>query len=446
MSDKNISSFFENEYTQYGVYDVARKIGNYIDGLKISSRKVIHTVIKHNINAPKKVSQLQSTVAEKTQYLHGEASLAGVIVGLAQNYTGANNVPLLKREGNFGSRLIPTPAATRYIYTAKEPIIDYMFREEDIEILNKQFFEGDEIEPQFFVPTLPLIVINGSEAVSTGFAQKILPRNPRDVISYIKERLNGKKSKTQLLPYYRNFKGTVTKTGQHSYCISGLLTVTGANTVLIEEIPVGYTLSKYLKHLEKLEENKTIQDFTDYSNEDIFKFEIKMSRETLKSMNHSQLLQLFKLNDNESENLTCNDENWQITQFDSIEQLIDRYIDIKLSYTQKRKDHMINKYQNDLIMMLSKYLFIKGVVEETIIIHKKPYAEIEKQLMNISNIVKYEDSYEYLLRMPINSLTEEKFVALKKKIDEMNAELKKLKNTSPKELWLNDINQIEQLV
>lgn len=443
---KNISDFFENEYTQYAVYDVARKIASYIDGLKMSSRKVTHTVLDKNVSKNTKISRFVSTVAEHTEYTHGEASLCGVTVGLAQNYVGANNLPLLKREGNFGTRLIPEAAAPRYIETAKEAYLDTIFKKEDYNVLEKQFLEGREIEPRFFVPTIPMLLVNGSEGISTGFAQKILPRDTKEIIRYIRARLDGKRSNVKLLPYYKGFNGTVVETDPGSFVISGVFSRTSQTRIAISELPVGMTLAKYKKHLEKLEEDKVIEDFTDFSNEETFSFEVKVTREFSKNNNDEKIAKILKLTSATTENLTCNDENWVVVNFDNVKEIIDRYIDVKLAYTQKRKDYLLETMKYDLSVMASKYLFIKGVVNDNIILHKKKYAQIEKQLDQIKGIIKVDDSYDYLLRMAISSLTQEKYLELQNKIKDMKAKYKELKNTAPKDIWLEDIKVLEKAI
>lgn len=443
IKDRSISNFFDEDYTQFAVYDVARKIGHYVDGLKISSRKIVHTVLKQNINTPKKVAQLQSKVAEECVYLHGEASLGGVIVGLAQNFVGTNNINLLYPDGNFGDRLIPRAAATRYIFTCKEKVMDHLFKAEDQDLLIEQYFEGDKIEPLFFVPTIPMILINGSEALSTGFSQKILSRNPADIIEYLKCKLTGKKFKGDILPWYKDFEGDIIRTDVNSYRIRGKFTRTSATTLLITEIPIGYSLDKYTKHLTKLEEMKKIADFTDMSNDGKFRFEIKLPRETMKALSDDQIFALFKLETNVTENLTCNDENGQIRVFGDIYQLMDAFIDIKMLYLNKRKANSLMKMKNDLDLMMSKYLFIKGVVEAAIDVNRKTYEQIAAQLEPLPKIIKVDDSYEYLLRMAISSLTKEKYLALQEKIKEVKATYDALNLKTIIELWQDDIKQLE---
>ncbi len=171
-----ISTFFENDYVDQASYDNLRKIASLVDGQKNSSRKIIYTILEKNIKDEIKVSQLGSKVAEFAEYLHG--NLDGVIVNLAQNFPGTNNIPLLTREGNFGTRFAQEASASRYIYTYGSKEFFQLFNKNDNAILVKQYFEGEQIEPMFYLPTLPLLLINGSEGVSSGFAQKILSRDP----------------------------------------------------------------------------------------------------------------------------------------------------------------------------------------------------------------------------------------------------------------------------
>ena len=174
-----ITEFFNTDYVNYSSYDNLRKIASLLDGQKNAARKILYTILAKNIKEKIKVSQLGSKVAEFAEYLHG--NMDNVIVNLAQDYTGTNNLPLLQKKGNFGTRFAQEASASRYIFTYGSDNLFKLFNKDDIEILTKQYFEGQEIEPMFYVPNLPILVINGSEDVSSGFAQKILPRSVNDV-------------------------------------------------------------------------------------------------------------------------------------------------------------------------------------------------------------------------------------------------------------------------
>ena len=180
-----ISDFFNKEFSSYASYDRYRSLGNFIDGLKPTARKLIANAISNKINDPMKLSSFVMKMCDLYEYLHGPTSAEDAAVGLAQNFTGANNINLLKPAGSFGTRTIPEAAAARYIKTCKEKIIDKIFIPIDEHILIEQYFEGTKIEPRFYVPILPMILVNGNEGVGTGFAQKILPRDPKEIISFL---------------------------------------------------------------------------------------------------------------------------------------------------------------------------------------------------------------------------------------------------------------------
>ena len=177
MSKIKITDFFQNDYVDQASYDNLRKVASLVDGQKNAARKILYTILEKNIKDEIKVSQLGSKVAEFAEYLHG--SMDGVTINLAQNFPGTNNIPLLAREGNFGTRFSQSASAPRYIFTHGTKEFFELFKKEDNQVLIKQYFEGQQIEPMFYVPNLPILLINGSEGVSSGFAQKILPRNPK---------------------------------------------------------------------------------------------------------------------------------------------------------------------------------------------------------------------------------------------------------------------------
>lgn len=440
MSEIAIEDFLNNEYSQTALYASFRSIASYVDGLKPSSRKVVYTLKKKNITTEIKVSRLASTVSELTEYLHGEGSLQGVISGMAQTFVGANNEALLYPAGSFGTRFVPTPSAPRYIFTKKSAAFDSYFSKDDDDILIKQEFEGEIIEPKFFVPIFPLLLINGSEGIGTGFAQKILPRNKLDLIKYIKNYLSGKKNSKTLTPYYEGFKGTVLPGEEAgSWNIIGSFKIKDTTTIIIDEIPIGYTLSSYSKVLDSLEERKIIRDYTDKSENDNFLFEVKTSREFTKK-SEEEILNTLKLIKRVSENYTCVDENNSIREFSSVEEILKAYIKIRLEYYKKRKQYLLQNYSEQLSEIRSKALFISEVIGDRIHVNNIPKHQIVTQLSEYEEIIEVNGSYDYLLNMSIYSLTKEKYEELLKKAKDKETQIKMLKSKSETDLWLEEVN------
>lgn len=433
-----ISEFFNKDYVDQASYDNLRKIASLVDGQKNASRKILHTILEKNIKTEIKVSQLGSKVAEFAEYLHG--SMDGVIVGLAQNFPGSNNIPLLVREGNFGTRFSNDASASRYIYTHGSSQFFELFNKDDVPILKKQFFEGVQIEPMFFVPSLPMLLVNGSEGVSSGFAQKILPRDSAKLKAYIKSSLSGENSRYKFEPFYQGFGGTIEQGDNPAqWLIKGNVVRKGINKVEIDQVPIGYDLKSYINVLDDLEDKKIIQSYRDKSEDDNFKFEVTVPSKDLKNWNDEELLTKLKLIKKVSENYTVIDENNKIVVYSSAKEIIDHYIRVKMEYTDKRKVFQMQKIQDEISLDISKFTFIKMIVDNALIINKRKKDAIIKDLDKVDDILSRDGSYDYLLNMNIMSLTKERLDKLNADIKAKKASLKELSKTPIEQIWLNEI-------
>ena len=439
LQTKTTTEFFSNEYVNFASYDNLRKIASVIDGQKNAARKVLWYTQQKNLKQEIKVSQLDSKVAEETEYLHG--SMAGVIVNLAQDYPGTNNINLLMPEGNFGSGLIPDASAARYIYTYGSENFFDIFNKEDTDILEHQTFEGKRIEPIFMLPVIPILLVNGAEGISSGFAQKILPRNPKEITKYINYRLSHLKSPKRPFkgkPWYRGFKGKIEQgDSSKSWNIYGVFE-RKANKVSITELPIGYSLKKYIKILDKLEDQKKIISYQDNSTSS-FEFIVQFNRKFLDSLSDSEIIDLLKLKKRITENYTVMTEHNTVQIYDSVDDIMQHYIEVKLNYLQKRKDHKIMMLSSDIKMMVSKYVFLKNVIDNTLKIHQRETSDIVRDLSNIKNIITINDSYDYLLSMPIRSMTRDNMQKLMIKIKEQKNDLDKLKVTSINDIWISEL-------
>lgn len=442
-----VSKFYNTEFVDYSSYDNLRKISSVMDGLKNASRKVMRTIIDKKITTDIKVSQLNSKMAEYCEYLHGDAS--GVIVTMAQNFVGKNNMNLLEPSGNFGTRFINDASAPRYIYTFGTEHLWNNFKQDDKNILIPQFFEGVEIEPQFYLPALPMLLINGSNGVSSGFSQTILGRNPDEIKKYLVYNLEGKNKSNKPFknkPYFEGFTGTIEQgETDRQWVISGRFSRKNSNTVEITELPTNYDLKSYLKILDTLEDSNIIKSYKDKSDakNDKFHFEVKFSLSDLKDLSDEQILQKLKLVSRESEIYTALDETNTIKVFDSINDIFWYYYDVKIQFLQKRKDYLVLKYEEDIRLDISKYTFIKMIVENELIISKRKKDDIIRELEGIKNIIPRDESYDYLLGMPIGSLTKERMDKLMQDIKDKKSLLDETKIITLENMWLKDLGEIK---
>jgi DNA topoisomerase-2 len=439
MNIKSTTDFFNTEYCNWASYDNLRKIASLVDGQKNAARKVLSYILKHNQKKEIKVSQLNSKVSEEYEYLHGDMS--GVIVNLAQNYIGTNNINLLTPEGNFGTVLVPEASAPRYIYTYGSNDLFNLFNKDDDAILDIQIFEGKKIESKFLLPTLPLLLINGANGISSGFAQKILPRNPKDIIKYLKYYLknpNRPKKPFKNKPFFNGFNGVI-ENGDNTkqWYIYGTFERQN-NKVIITELPIGYTLKSYLKILDRLEDDKKIISYSDFS-ENSFLFEVKFNRKFLNTLTDESLIDLLKLKKTITENYTVMTEYNTIETFDNISDILWRFIEVKRIYLEKRKIYMLKQITKDIKLDVSRYVFIDSVIKGKIIVQNREEIDVIEDIDKTDKIIKKDDSYEYLLNMPVRSMTSTKLKALYDKIKKNKEELDILKDTTIEELWLKEI-------
>lgn len=455
MSKSNIINavrFFEQDYVNQASYDNLRKIASLVDGLKNASRKVIHTVLDKKITELTKVSQLSSKAAEYADYLHG--SLDGVVVTLGQDYLTTNQIPLLKRKGNFGTRAIPEASASRYIFAAGNNRLREIFLDIDKPLLVGQTFEGTKIEPMYFTPELPILLVNGSKGVSSGFAQNILARPVDSIVQCINVFLESGDYKAlelinKVKPFVGNFNGKVERDPENPQAFKWLFTANfqiDKNVVTILDIPYGSDLRSYLQHLDKLDEDKKFKKYEDCSEGDNFKFVVTFDKKT--SLTKEQVIKLFKLQTSVTENFTCMDENNKIFEAETPFDILKRYVDIKLSYIEKRKALILE----NLKIKMSKDQSILWLINEVInnkIDFKKLKSQDLNKLFNKNELYQdpndSQEGFGYLHRIPMGKMVKEEVQALEAKIKQTKQEIKETEKTTIQQMWSTNLSILKEL-
>jgi DNA topoisomerase-2 len=161
------TEFINKELVLFSNLDNSRSIPSLVDGLKPGQRKVVFTCLKRNDKREVKVAQLAGSVAEHAAYHHGEQFLMSTIIGLAQNYVGSNNINILQPIGQFGTRLQAgkDAASPRYIFTQLSPLAKDIFNPKDTPLLNTLFDGSQRIEPEYYVPLIPMVLVNGADGI-----------------------------------------------------------------------------------------------------------------------------------------------------------------------------------------------------------------------------------------------------------------------------------------
>ena len=444
---KNITEFYETDYIDAASYDNLRKIGSVVDGLKNSGRKIVHTMIQKNIKTDIKVTRLQSKISEFTDYLHNEDLLANAISNMGRRYVGTNQVPLIKAEGNFGKRLKPKASAGRYIFSASEPYLTKLFNPYDYKLLKHQTFEGLHIEPRYYVPILPVILMNGSrDGVTPGYYQNIYPRKVSDILRITKNYIKTGKVNVPK-PSFDGFNGSVEvfKGTKNKWTMKGVWEKTSSLNIHVTELPLGYSLKKYIAHLNKLEDKKIINSYINKSNPttDKFDFNVRVNRNFFKENTEEEITKILGLEKTFVEHFNVMGENNRMLEYTTPNEVFLEYAKIRMDYYHKRKEMRIADITYDIKYNASKYFFVKGVIDKSIILPKRTKEQIYKNLDTTDGIMRHEDSYSYLLNMPIVSMTDEQMDKLLKKIKTLKEELEFIKKQTVEEAWLIDINEFE---
>lgn len=433
----DLKEFFARDLKEFSLDNAKRAIPSMIDGLKESQRKIVYGLsTKGNISRIK-VAQLGAVVSEKTDYHHGEVSLENAIVGLAQDFTGSNNLNLLEPLGSFGSRLSPEASASRYIFTRFSSTFRDIFKKEDDSILEHHFSDDMKIEPTHYLPLLPMVLVNGCVGIGTGFASKILSYSPKDIRTNILNILNGRRMKS-ITPWYKNFTGDISN-NEDGYSLSGKLEIVNTTTIKITELPVGTYLDQYKAHLIKLENSGFIKEFEDNSTEDGFDFLIKCPRTTT-SMSMEKLYgnSGFKLLSKGKENITVWDAHGKIQRYVNANALIKDFVEFRLDKYEVRRLRQIEILTEELKWLVEKLKFIKYYLDNSTSFSRRGKDSLFQMLKKEGF-----KQIDRLLSLRIYTLTKDEIVKLKTSIKSVNAEIKELKKLTAKDIYIEELKKLK---
>ena len=547
------NKFINRELILFSMYDNQRSIPSVCDGLKPSERKILYGCFKKNLREEIKVAQLVGYISEHTAYKHGEQSLAGTIVAMAQNFVGSNNINLLMPNGQFGTRNKGGKdcASSRYIFTELNKVTRHLFNQNDSPLMDYIFEEGQKIEPKWYLPIIPMILVNGCEGIGTGWRSQLPCFNPHEIIKSLKSKLEGK-GFTPLQPWYKGYQGEIieNKDNKGHYIVTGQYHWDENNPkkVIITEIPIKKWTEDYKYFLQELmgieiisrnsEENtkkkgknngrKKSQDKSNSEDEDKQKkkkkeiviedlrenhtynrvcFEVTLLDEYAKKFKQDE--ELFKKTFNLTstiniKNMVLFSPEGKLKKYNSIEEILQTFYDLRLQYYHLRKDYMISLLKKEVATLSNKARFIKMVIEDELVIKKKKRAVLvnelyelkfdtqtmlnekkqktkeelhkELELQNSVNNVDDDNSinvnegnnnsenedeqknnkkndikpkvpikeYDYLLSMNLWSLTQEKIEELLKQKELKEKELATLEQTEVETLWNNDLDDLEE--
>uniref|UniRef100_A0A8C7PH93 DNA topoisomerase 2 n=1 Tax=Oncorhynchus mykiss TaxID=8022 RepID=A0A8C7PH93_ONCMY len=472
------NDFINKELILFSNSDNERSIPSLVDGLKPGQRKVLFTCMKRNDKREVKVAQLAGSVAEMSAYHHGEQSLLMTIVNLAQNFVGSNNVNILQPLGQFGTRINggKDAASPRYIFTMLSPLAKMLFPAVDSSLLKFLFDDNQKVEPEWYIPILPLVLVNGAEGIGTGWACKIPNYDHREIVNNLYRMLN-MQDPLPMLPSYKNFKGVIHELGQNQYMVSGEISVLDKNTIEITELPVrtwtqAYKESVLEPMLQGTEKTPAlINDYKEYHTDQTVKFVVRMSEEKLAQAEAAGLHKVFKL----QSSLTCNsmvlfDHMGCLKRYDSVQDILKEFFELRLHYYKLRKDWLVGSLGAEASKLSNQARFVLEKIEGKITIENKSKRELIRMLVQkgfesdpVAAWTKAQEkvllddhdgnnsdssvdsgsssgpNFNYILNMPLWCLSKEKVDELLRQRDIKKGELNELQRKSPEDLWKEDL-------
>lgn len=472
-TEKSITyeTFINKDLIHFSNRNLERSIPHICDGLKESTRKILFACLKRNLYTSEiKVAQLAGNVSEVTAYHHGENSLQEAIIGMAQIFVGTNNINILEPKGQMGSRISGGQDASspRYIYTLLSKLTKLIFKEEDNMILNYLDEDGLSIEPEYYIPIIPMVLVNGGIGIGTGYSTNIAQHNPHDIISIYLEIIktitaNIGKVLTiddvnksieiindydiaELIPYYLGFKGDIYKNDKGNYISKGIYKWINNNTIEITELPIGTWTENYKEFLEELIINNNhpyLKSFENHYTAKNVKFILKVV-DGCKDELESKILTEFNLTS--SKNLGLNNmhlfsEKGCIKKYNTTSSIIKEWFNTRIHKYYERKEKQLAIMEEDYNLLSSKIRFITDIIDGNIIIMNIKIKDIEDQLEK-KEYYKNNESYDYLLRMPISQLTMEKKEALEKEVKILKDKIDNLKDMSIVTIWENELNEL----
>jgi DNA topoisomerase-2 len=463
-ADVSYSRFINDELIHFSNADNLRSLPHVMDGLKPSQRKILWAARKRNLVSEIKVAQLAGYVSENAAYHHGEVSLTSAIVNMAQNFVGSNNLNLLVPNGQFGTRLQggDDAASARYIFTSLEPIGSSILSKADDPGLTWLEDDGQTVEPEYYLPVIPMLLVNGSVGIGTGFSTEILPYNPRDLVTCLKQRLMGGKdmSGIRLTPWWDGFKGpTIVSADGKQVVTKGLYQFLNddTNRVRITELPVGTWTKVYKTFLDELlsgvresesaSAGKYLKSFQEAYNDVDVEFILTLDAEYYSEARAfpAEFEKKFKLTSSYKLSNMVAFHDGKIRRFDGTGEILEAFYERRLAGYVGRKASELARMDAEIVEVDARARFIKAVVDGTLVVSNAADTDLLAGLLALglprqSTGEPSLADFEYVLKLRIDRLKAKAVLDLEAELELLKGQRATLNAKSPETLWITDLN------
>lgn len=468
----SFSDFVNLEYVHFVNYDNVRSMPSVVDGFTPAQRKVFFICARNELESKVNVARLACNVAIDTEYYEGERTICDTILNMARNYVGCNNINLLNPLGQFGTRLMngkDCAEENHRLKTTRSKLTDAIFHRHDAPLLVQNTSRDDlKIEPDWYVPIIPMLLVNGSEGTSTAWSTKIPKHDPVQLIRCLRSMIHGGEP-VGLTPFYRNFRGTIEAVGSDCYISVGRVAVIEDERIEITELPVWTTWSGCYKEtvLDRLMNGSEpiVREYQEYHTDTSIRFVVSFAPGAFDKLRNEmggfhrlfQLYGVFKTNE-----MYAIDSGNTLRRYGNTNDILTEFYNVRLRFYEKRKEYLeakltaeANKLSNQVRFIQAKTgrdLLIENQIRckviETLIQHgysTDPVAKWKRENGSGDNGNEESDkNFDYLMDMPLWMLTEEPQNELISRRQKIVTELSELKGKSKYDLWLDDLEVLEK--
>ena len=375
-------------------------------------------------------------------------------------------------------------ASERYIFTVLNPLTRLLFRHEDDGIMKYLNDDGELVEPVFYAPVIPTVLVNGTKGIGTGFSTDIMCYNPTQIIAYIRALLSvdgldvdddaqciAAAGGIAIEPFYNGFKGTIARLEQESvaatnaakYAIKGTYSIVDDHRVRVTELPIGVWTEDFKAHLEALMEPTppgssggaasppVIKEYCDMSTDTVVDFAITFTqpinerdRCSTGATECNALEKLLKLYTTQTtSNMNLFDEREQLRKYETVHDIARAFFRVRREIYEQRKQSMLAKLRNDLEILTNRTRYIQEQLDDTLDLRRQKRETLIATLQSKGYAAR-DGGYEYLLKMPMDCVTEEKVASLLVERDSKQREYDDLLDTGSAKLWMRDLDALEK--
>lgn len=441
MVDKNItvSEFVNTDHKDFSVVNSVRQIPQLIDSLKPSQRKILYAAMEYG--KWEVVDRLGMYAAARTNYKSGGDNMSGTIINMAQAFPGSNNIPYFERDGQFGSIMSKEASSPRYISVAVSNVISKIYRKEDEGILEHHYLGDEKLEPLFFLPIIPMFLVNGMSGIGSGYSTSTPCHCVKSILTALRSLLQGEDPQT-IKPYWNGYKGDTGYTEEGRYYCRGLYKKISSGAINITEVPVGWFSKDYeTKVLLPLYKAGIISDYSNDTTEEGWDITVNFKRGELSKLDDEKIIKMFMLYRAEMPVWTAWNEDGSIQRFTDWRDMLVSFFNYRLARYEDRRQYLIRDVQAKIHKASNRITFISWMV----VVDLKQKIEVLKSLF-MGDYPDFDGDLDELFKIPLSSITLDARERLYQQVDNLKLKLAELNKTQDIDLYVKDLDELETIL